>query len=435
MPTPTFTGKIPIVPAGFNNTTNSGNTRVSRNLPYLSSPVIWDNPTKLPRQLNATLDQVLQNQGPYTVATTMTIEVAGSTKNLVWQTTRPMANFFFQSSDGRMISKTYNTLEPPSSLAPRTYYFPGPRIPGTSVSGIISTETDLGIPTSVDLLFVSGGDRVANEWTGVFVRFTLNIRVQFNCTGSYLDSVVCSEYCQANLQECLTDERAFCFPGNIGASKSCQQYVKNYIQGVRPSAELDDDLENYCKKYAGMGDLFESGNQVDIDLCACHMPQEQYDNFANQLFDLYPGFANLGQNPRCLVPQCAASAYKTTEIGKQCKVSPCINFVNFENNGTFDQSTIIIKQSGECADIVGPTPTPAPTPTPVPGPTPTPAPTPTPTPSPSVPSRFNWNLIVGIILGAIILLMIIAIIIIATRPRPSPPLLPPFYNPLPEMGQ
>uniref|UniRef100_A0A6C0IZF2 Uncharacterized protein n=1 Tax=viral metagenome TaxID=1070528 RepID=A0A6C0IZF2_9ZZZZ len=436
MPTPTFTGKIPFVPPGFNNTNiGVGNVLIPRDLPYLTSPIIWDNPTKLPRQLNVTLDQILKNQGPYTTTTTMLIEVAGYTENLFWQSYVPQVRFYFQVPGRGTVEKIYSTEDPGWSLTPRTFRFPGKSIPGTSLSGVISNVTDLGVPTSVGIYFASAGDRVANEWRGVFVRFTLNISVRVNCTGSHLDSVICSEYCQDNLQECYTDERAYCFPGNIGSSEPCQNYVQNYIQNVRTDPGLDSDLTTYCKKYAGFGDLFKSNNQADIDLCACHMPQDQYDNFANQLFDLYPGFANLGLNKRCLIPQCADSPYKTVGTTKQCLVPKCINFASFTNNGTFDQSKITINQNAPgCANIVGPTPGPGPGPgpgpTPGPGPGPRPGPGPGPGPGPTpAPSGTNWALIIGIILGVVVLIIIIIVVVLLARPKASPP------SPVPPNGE
>jgi hypothetical protein len=148
----------------------------------------------------------------------------------------------------------------------------------------------------------------------------------------------------------------------IGTDSNCQNYVQNYIIANGPIAQFDNGLDSYCSsKYKGFGDLFNSGtgttgntgNQTDQQLCACHMPEKQYENFETQLNGLYPSFGNLGLVDECLLPQCASSQYKSTITTATCKLPQCINIASFTNEGTFNNSSVTITQSGgACANLV-----------------------------------------------------------------------------------
>lgn len=183
------------------------------------------------------------------------------------------------------------------------------------------------------------------------------------CSELNLEQAICSQYCTTNLTSCVNDMVLYCFtpPSGqsaanmpIGTSLICQEFVQNYIQQNGPLAQFDQGLNSYCStKYQGFGDLFDSNNQTDQELCACHMPAAQYAAFEQQLTQLYPGFQNLGVVDECLLPQCASSQYKSTVTTAKCNLPQCINIASFNNNGTFNQSSVTINQSSNCANIVG----------------------------------------------------------------------------------
>lgn len=147
------------------------------------------------------------------------------------------------------------------------------------------------------------------------------------------------------------------------------------------------------------------------------MPAQQYDNFQKSLIKLYPSFGNLGLVNQCLLPQCASSQYKSVVTTGKCNLPECLNIVSFNNDGSFNNSSVVIKQSGNCANIVGPTPSPpGPTPSPL-GPTPSPPCPPGPS-GPSGPSNFFYNheyLIIGIGAAVLVIIVIIIILIIIKR--------------------
>jgi hypothetical protein len=197
--------------------------------------------------------------------------------------------------------------------------------------------------------------------SGYSLTLTVGISVTAECSGQNLESDFCREYCLGcNRQDCpcYVDMLNYCLPTSgpqpIGTSQLCQNFFSNYIQNINPTADIDSRLTRYCTtKYGGFGDLFNSNNQTDIELCACHMSQEQYDNFQAQLIQQFPGFGNLGLNERCLLPRCASTSFKTVSTGTQCNLPKCLNIVGLTNNGTFTQSPVIIDQTGECGNIIG----------------------------------------------------------------------------------
>lgn len=145
-------------------------------------------------------------------------------------------------------------------------------------------------------------------------------------------------------------------PPPIANSTVCQNFISDLIANVGPDARVDQGLNNYCQaKYKGFGDLFNGNpNQVDVQLCACHMPNQQYQNFEDQIDKDYPGLGNLGIEDRCLVPQCASSVYKSVQTGSICNVPKCLIINSFNNNGTFDNSTVNVNTNAAgCADITG----------------------------------------------------------------------------------
>jgi len=138
---------------------------------------------------------------------------------------------------------------------------------------------------------------------------------------------------------------------------NCQTFFRDYYgeNGPGPEGSIDIAMENYCKaKYCsnsssscsdGFNALFNSNApQPDIEVCGCHMPEQLYINYANQVSELYPGFGeyikNSGTDQKCLLAQCADSNYGTTKTGRSCPIPACIAISVFTNDGKFEKSTI-----------------------------------------------------------------------------------------------
>ncbi len=187
---------------------------------------------------------------------------------------------------------------------------------------------------------------------------TINIILTITCgSGSDLDSGFCQAYCltqdETNLENCLPLYLDYCFAGNgvpdkIQTDLTCREFISEYIKNVNPNPQIDAKLTEYCTKTYpnGFKQLFENPVvPTDPTVCACHMQMAEYTAFENQLLNDYTGInvsTTDGINDRCLLPQCASSAFTTTSIGKICNVPQCLTITSFKVNGSFDNSKVII---------------------------------------------------------------------------------------------
>lgn len=228
-----------------------------------------------------------------------------------------------------------------------------------------------------------GPNYIAKDYS---FKLTLNFTLTVNCTGKYLGFPICIETCKkCDKESCVCDQSYidYCLPITssitvldptgpqelinpppIADSTVCQNFISGLIVNTGPNARVDQGLNDYCQaKYKGFGDLFNGNpNQVDVQLCACHMPNQQYQNFEDQIDKDYPGLGNLGIEDRCLVPQCASTAYKSEQTGAICHVPKCLIINSFNNNGTFNNSTVTVNTNASgCADISGGNIPPSPT--------------------------------------------------------------------------
>lgn len=209
---------------------------------------------------------------------------------------------------------------------------------------------------------ISNDTGVAYEATEYTLEIITRAFVALNCTGTNLTTQVCQDFCQNNLEVCYSDYVSYCFPDNIGKEITCRNYFGQYIEKNGPSEAIGSKLSTYCSTYKGFADLFNADSKVktqrqrliDSQLCACNMSDAAYAAFSKELTEKYPGYGNLGIVNKCMVPQCASSSFPSVPIPKGgCKVPNCINISVFDNNGTFDDSTVVLNQNSNCADITG----------------------------------------------------------------------------------
>ena len=192
--------------------------------------------------------------------------------------------------------------------------------------------------------------------------YTINLQVGM-CNSKSIDNPQCVNYCITNPNICKNDYIDYCFSYTnndpttmpIGSNTPSGTVCRNFVQNNGPVVEFDNGLKTYCAakyKGKGFGDLFnDPNNQPDIDLCACHMPEEQYQSFAQEIFKTYEGFGSIGLINQCLVPQCASGGFKSTITTKTCPLPACLNIVTFNNDGTFNNSDVTINQTSDCANI------------------------------------------------------------------------------------
>lgn len=183
------------------------------------------------------------------------------------------------------------------------------------------------------------------------------MQVNLNCAGIItVEDPSCIELCKVcNSQscQCFVDMVNYCLsntppPGYpsgtpyeapIWKNAVCQDFFSNY----GPSAEVDRKLGEICQaKYPTFESLIKGGNATDINLCACHMADSQYDNLKASLLQQFPGFAQFPVDKRCL-----SSSFKTVSTTRQCAVPSCLNILSFNNNMN------IIQTGGDCANITG----------------------------------------------------------------------------------
>lgn len=378
MPVKKYNGSI-------TNTIYSSATVINKNsmaLNFLNSQISWNQNTD-PQLVGLTLSELLKNHF-FEITYSVNIQITGT--QYYDDSSFPTSDISLFLSDGMSSNESY-TANSPGSIGYGSY----------NVNDNISLPTyPINIDVNVHNRCHSGlPGCITYNATNYSLILILNIEVTADCTGKNLDNVFCSNYCLTNVPECINSYLEYCLPPNstnlpITNSQSCQNFISNYIQNQGPLAQIDDTLAYYCNnKYKGFGDLFSSNNALDQSLCACHMPADQYTNFEGQLVKLYPGFGNLGVVDECLLPQCASSQYKSVVTTAKCNLPQCINIATFNNDGTFDNSSVTINQTGKCANIVTPT---------------------SPTgPSPSGPPTNSKYIIIGLI--SLIVLIIIIILI------------------------
>jgi hypothetical protein len=341
----------------MNNNIQPNNT-FTFDVNLLNQTIDWEGNVP-PTILNSTLQDVINN--PSFVTTTRTlISVSGSQQYNVAGT--PTINFTFTNSNNTQAQLTVTSPVPGAScldVFPQTaFYDPNNTITSEALLNFIPIRGQ-GILFNAQGFSSTGARCVLPpaqyQGQNINVNVLVIITASPECVGSVLESETCMRICALNRQSCLPNYLSYCFPDLIRTNQVCQNFISDYIQNVGTSSDIDSSLNEYCaRKYQGFGDLFNNTNNLtDQQLCACHMPQQQYDNYTQQLEQEFPGFTRLGIVDRCLLPQCASSSFKSTQTTQQCNVPQCINIASFSNNGTFDRSSVTINQSGDCANIVG----------------------------------------------------------------------------------
>ena len=189
-----------------------------------------------------------------------------------------------------------------------------------------------------------------------FVKITLTVSCS---TPTELNSQFCFDYCSQpnNQQSCYPQYRNYCLVDkdtsgdiNIFTNRTCQEFFQDYFANQGPNSETDNDLENACSRKFPTVDEYNQGTTEEQNICACHLPQQIYDNLRNSLINQYPGFQYVPENERCLFPPCPSSDYKTVAIGKVCALPACINIASVTNDGNL-KGGVNINQNNACIDV------------------------------------------------------------------------------------
>lgn len=206
------------------------------------------------------------------------------------------------------------------------------------------------------------------------------VTVVRDCTKDNIKAPICIELCQASPKQCYVDYDQVCLQGDpdLIAKEPCKGFFSQYISmnDNGSTHDIDKQARLYCKsRYNGFADLFQgdptrsppisdADREADITICACHLSANDdpngdpeatvlYDRYYNSLVSRFPPFAAYGASiqRKCLVPQCASSAFRPVSVpGSGCVVPPCLNFITIDNNGTVNGN---IDASASCQSKFG----------------------------------------------------------------------------------
>lgn len=201
-----------------------------------------------------------------------------------------------------------------------------------------------------------GGCHCEKFDSGLIFSLNLTIYMTLNCTGPNLEMNVCNQFCAlpANYQTCYTQMNNYCFapqPNGVYPISvdqgACQTFYPSYINYYGPDSTIDNNMGNYCQGLYQNFDQLINSSASQLNLCACNLNESLYTNYLSSINDYYPGFAQSSMTGQCLFTPCANSNFKTTVTGKQCNVPTCLNIVEFNQNGTFDNSNVKINQNNK----------------------------------------------------------------------------------------
>lgn len=239
--------------------------------------------------------------------------------------------------------------------------------PSFTFSEIVEPATSTNtLLSGVQLIAYNIGALISNQpIDGYNLQMAMSVTLQIFCMDANLETGFCANYCQAptNLasQSCFDAYRTLCIDTNNTAGApnivtipTCQTYFKEYIQQVEPRSEFDTKLITYCSKYTGINDFLNqtATNQVERDLCACHLNPTFYQNIKTSLIEQVPAYQLIAEDERCLFPECVDSPYKTVETHSQCALPQCLDIINFTNNGTIT-GKVTINQNAACSSVNG----------------------------------------------------------------------------------
>lgn len=331
----------------------------------LDNTINWNNPVPPDNIANSTLNQILQNN-----SFTKKIEITPSIIMINGQqgydsfNNNPISYFtlFYSNFSNGSPKFSNSNIRLPTTIGSGLANYTG------SKATFPSFNPDELYNSPNNAIFV--GINIYNDCSNVplciafsAINYTsnlvLNVQMSIDCSGANTQSDFCTNFCNNtdNLQTCFPNYAQYCLsilPGATGpvitTSLPCQNFITQYIAKVGTSLQIDDALLSYCSnKFTSLNDLFNA-NQIDKDLCGCHMPESLYDEFQKEVVAKFPGFGLVSTPAPCLFPYCINSLYKSERTGKVCPIPQCINIVSIDSSGN---PVININQSAQCANIAG----------------------------------------------------------------------------------
>ncbi|MEM0354230.1 MAG: hypothetical protein QXW79_01475 [Thermoplasmata archaeon] len=130
----------------------------------------------------------------------------------------------------------------------------------------------------------------------------------------------------------------------------CYDFVSNYIVKYGATQQINDYLEQYCSRKYPNSDLSifntKTMDKKDYNICACNMPQNNYDQFEENLMKHFPSLSLGSIRPQCLLPACIVSTFKNSKLNN-CPVPQCFNLVDIDRSNIV--GNVVINQSQDCS--------------------------------------------------------------------------------------
>lgn len=143
----------------------------------------------------------------------------------------------------------------------------------------------------------------------------------------------------------------YCLANNRIYDDPCYDYIGTYIISNGSDENIDKTMATYCDtKYPGATlEIFNDPNAIgrDFNICACNMPQKNYDEYYASLQTYYPDL-DIGDNYiQCMYPQCVNSHFKPSPLGV-CDAPQCMTVVSTDGNDI--EGTIYINTTVNCEE-------------------------------------------------------------------------------------
>jgi hypothetical protein len=205
------------------------------------------------------------------------------------------------------------------------------------------------------------------------IRVTIEVIIEISvfidsyCLSNF-ENNICQTYCGANQDLCIPLSLNYCFntitpfTSKIFNGDFCPNFIQTALSQGKGSLVYDRKINQFCKSMGVTPSNYKevttgAGKDPNLDikikqLCACHFDQEVYDNYYNQLIQLYPQLANLATK-QCLFPECTGvNLYKSYTMlnANVCPNISCINVSTLNNNGTISGG-VTIDQSNYCKSV------------------------------------------------------------------------------------
>jgi hypothetical protein len=122
-------------------------------------------------------------------------------------------------------------------------------------------------------------------------------------------------------------------------SDFCYQYVGDYIHNIGTNSTIDTYMSDLCARTFYQNttlDVFNEPLKSPMDekyyqICACNMPEKDYDDMKQSISDTDPDINITNIVPKCLFNPCVSSNFKPANT-EGCNAPSCLNIISMQND-------------------------------------------------------------------------------------------------------